>query len=122
VYRNTGKLSTEARFTIGGSLPASAATPTAQDLDQVVMPGGGTFSGTLSQSGQKPQAFSLITEQGMRHPVATPDDVAKLGYSVTTAVPVPANLIQLFRTGPILTSTAAMRPVPATGPHDQQPS
>ncbi|MFI0351761.1 type VII secretion protein EccB [Actinomadura sp. 9N407] len=121
-YRDTGRLATEARFTIGGSLPAPPATPTSAGLDQVVMPGGGTFAGTLSHAGQKPQAFSLITEQGVRHPIATPDDVAKLGYAMNAAVPVPANLIQLFRTGPILASEAAVRPVPATGPHDQPAS
>ncbi|MFF5264780.1 type VII secretion protein EccB [Actinomadura viridis] len=112
VYRDTGKLSTESRFTIGGALPTAPSGGTG--LDQVIMPGGGTFAGTLSSPGQKPQAFSLLTEQGVRYPIATADDVAKLGYSLNSAVPVPANLLQLFRQGPILTSSQAIRPVPAT--------
>ncbi|MFC5752120.1 type VII secretion protein EccB [Actinomadura rugatobispora] len=114
VYRNTGRLSTEVRFTLDAHLPPAPAAPVSTALDQVVLPGGGTFAGTLSQPGQKPQAFSLITEQGVRHPIATSDDATKLGYSVNTAVPIPVNLINLFRPGPILSSAAALRPVPAT--------
>ncbi|MEU5883515.1 type VII secretion protein EccB [Spirillospora sp. NPDC047279] len=106
--------STSARFTVGGSLPAAA--PTSNGLDQVILPGGGTFAGTLTAPGRAPQSFSLLTEQGLRHPVPTPDDATKLGYTQDSAAPIPANLLQLFRPGPALTSTAAARPVPATQP------
>ncbi|MDL4772609.1 type VII secretion protein EccB [Actinomadura xylanilytica] len=112
VYRDTDRLSAEARFTIGGAVPPS--TGGAAGLDEVSLPGGGTFAGTLSGPGQRPQTFSLITDQGLRYPVPTQDEVTKLGYSTSTAVPVPANLLQLFREGPALASAAALRPVPAT--------
>lgn len=111
VYRNAARLSTDARFTIGGSLPAPPQS--AARLDQVILPGGGTFVGTLSGPGQPPQAFALLTAQGMRYPVPTKDDIAKLGYSADQAVPVPANLLGLFDEGPVLASDAARRPVPA---------
>ncbi|WP_131739254.1 type VII secretion protein EccB [Actinomadura roseirufa] len=113
VYRDTAKLSTDARFTIGGTLPTASRTPTTSGLDQVVVPGGGTFAGTLSGPGQPLQTYCLLTDQGMRYPVPTSDDIAKLGYSPERAVPVPANLLQLFTEGPALASDAALRPVPA---------
>ena len=86
---------------------------TSSGLDQVVLPGGGTFAGTLSGPGQPLQTFSLLTDQGLRYPVPTADDIAKLGYGTKDATPIPANLLQLFKEGPTLTSSAAQRPVPA---------
>ncbi|MFI0444439.1 type VII secretion protein EccB [Actinomadura sp. 6N118] len=103
VYNDT---SLNARFTIGGTLP-SPRPP-------IVLPGGATFAGTLTAPNQRPQSFSLITEQGVRYPIPTPEDATKLGYSTSSSVPIPANLLQLFRPGPALTSSAAVRPLPAT--------
>ncbi|MEW2358428.1 type VII secretion protein EccB [Spirillospora sp. NPDC029432] len=113
VYHNTDRLSTDARFTIGGSLPDARSRAT-NGLDQVTLPGGGAFAGTLAVPGQRPQAYSILTDQGVRHPVATREDVARLGYGTTAATPVPANLLNLFRTGPTLSSEAAKWPVPAS--------
>ncbi|MFB4319037.1 type VII secretion protein EccB [Actinomadura sp. 21ATH] len=113
IYHNTTRFSTEARFTVGGSPPGAPPRATG-GLDQVTLPGGGAFTGTLAVPGQRPQAYSILTDQGVRHPVATPEDVAKLGYGPTAAAPVPANLLNLFRTGPTLASEAATWPVPAT--------
>ncbi|WP_433245275.1 type VII secretion protein EccB [Actinomadura nitritigenes] len=112
VYRKASHLSTDARFTIGGSLPAVSGQ-TSSGLDQVVLPGGGTFAGTLSGPGQPLQTFSLLTDQGLRYPIPTAGDIAKLGYGTKDATPIPANLLQLFKEGPTLTSSAAQRPVPA---------
>lgn len=114
VHRDTDKLSTDAAFTIGGTLPT--ATPTPAVLDQVVIPGGGTFAGTLPGPGRSPDSFSLITDQGTRHPIPTSDDMGKLGYTAKQAVPVPTNLLALFEEGPALTALAARRPVPANNP------
>ncbi|MFC0041459.1 type VII secretion protein EccB [Actinomadura rayongensis] len=113
VYRGTDKLSMDARFTVGATLPAMTGNSISAGLDQVVISGGGTFAGTLALPGHRPQAYALITDQGVRYPVATAADVAKLGYSMADAAPVPANLMQLFRDGPVLASDAARRPVPA---------
>ena len=112
VYRDTEKLSTNSRFTIGGFLP-SGHTANPAGPDQIILPGGGAFAGTLAGPGQQPQSFALITEQGVRHPIPTADDATKLGYSTGSAAPVPANLLQLFHLGPALTSNAARRPAPA---------
>ncbi|GAA2590123.1 type VII secretion protein EccB [Actinomadura fulvescens] len=109
VYSDT---SLTARFTIGGTLPPPPATRSS--IDQIVLPGGATFAGTLTAPNQQPQSFSLITEQGVRYPIPTPEDATKLGYTPTKSAQVPANILQLFRQGPALTSTAAVRPVPAT--------
>ncbi|RFU43310.1 type VII secretion protein EccB [Actinomadura logoneensis] len=115
VYRGTNSLSTDARFTVGGALPdqRTVAEAPAAGLDQVFLPGGGTFAGTLTAPGRRPESFALITDQGLRYPVPTADDVAKLGYSTQSAVPVPGNLLQLLREGPTLSSAAAVRPVAA---------
>ncbi|MFI0351771.1 type VII secretion protein EccB [Actinomadura sp. 9N407] len=82
-------------------------------MDQVVLPGGGAFVGVLAGSGLRSQTYSILTDHGIRYPVATQKHVTKLGYSTGAAVPVPANLLALFRTGPALTSEAVLRPVPA---------
>lgn len=123
VYKDAEKLSMDARFTLGGSLPtpgASAVTPAAAPgaggLDQVVLPGGGTLAALLPGQGQKPQTYFLVTDQGVRFPIPTPEDVAKLGYSVEAAVPMPSNLLRLVREGPVLESSAARTPVAAAGP------
>jgi type VII secretion protein EccB len=111
IYRDTARLSTAANFTLGGTVPA--ATRGTADLDQVVMPGGGTFAGTLSGPGQPLQTFAILTDQGIRYPIPTSDDMTKLGYSPKKATPIPANLLRLFREGPALTTASARRPLPA---------
>jgi type VII secretion protein EccB len=123
VYAGTDKLSTDAHLTIGGSLPnphtqAVAAAPSgpAGGLDQVVLRGGGTLAGALTGPGQRPQSYFLITDQNIRYPIPTADDVAKLGYSAGNAVPVPVNLLQLIPQGPALTAQGALTPVPMTSP------
>lgn len=116
VYRDTGKLSTAAQLTIGGTLPevkTSAVTaPSAGPgtLDQVVLPGGGTLAGQLSTPNQPPQTLFLVTDQGIRFPIPKAEEAAKLGYDADEAAPVPANLLQLLPEGPALESRAATSP------------
>lgn len=109
-YRDTDRLSLDARLTIGGSLPAGS-TVSSGGVDQVVMPGGGTLAGLLPGPNIKPQTYFLVTAQGVRFPVPAPEDVAKLGYSASSAVPVPAGLLRLLREGPTLSSAAALKPL-----------
>ncbi|MBT2212986.1 type VII secretion protein EccB [Actinomadura sp. NEAU-AAG7] len=111
IYKDAARLSTEARFTVGGALPAPSVT--SSNLDQVLLPGGGSFVGVLTARGRPPQSFALLTDQGIRYPVPTSEDIAKLGYSPAKATPIPTNLLQLFKKGPTLTGANALRPVPA---------
>jgi type VII secretion protein EccB len=119
VYSGTDQRSLAARLTIGGTLPAltttavaQTATPTsAGPIDQVVLPGGGTLAGTLATSGQSPQAYSVVTDQGFRFPLQSSDEVAKLGYKIADAAPVPANLLRLIPEGPALDPVRARTPV-----------
>ena len=121
VYSDTDSLRSDARLTIGGSLPdphtAAVATPTGGQgaLDQVVLSGGGTLAGVLTGSGLQPQSYFLVTDQGIRFPVPSADAVGRLGYSAAAAVPVPGNLLQLLPEGPVLSPEAALVPVPGGG-------
>jgi hypothetical protein len=79
-----------------------------------MLAGGAAFVGALSAPGRPPESFAIVTDQGMSHPIATADDVKKLGYSTGAAWPLPSNLLRLFREGPILSSGAAVRPIPVS--------
>jgi hypothetical protein len=126
VYSGTDGLRTDARLTIGGSLPdphtAAVGAPTGGQsaLDQVVLSGGGTLAGALTGPGRQPQSYFLVTDQGIRFPVPNADAVAKLGYSAAAAVPVPVNLLQLLPKGPVLSPEAALTPVPPATQNPQQ--
>ncbi|WP_370942288.1 type VII secretion protein EccB [Amycolatopsis sp. cg5] len=76
--------------------------------DRVVIPAGtGVLARQQAVPGAPPGAAFLITELGMRYPVAGPDVMGALGYAETSAVPVPAGLLGLLPAGPLLSADAA---------------
>ncbi|WP_424186981.1 type VII secretion protein EccB [Actinokineospora sp. G85] len=78
--------------------------------DRTAVPtGGGVLARDLPAPGAAPGALHLITENGTRHPVADADALAALGYGEDAAVPVPAALLALLPSGPLLSTQAALQ-------------
>ncbi|MEU3274327.1 type VII secretion protein EccB [Saccharomonospora sp. NPDC006951] len=55
-------------------------------------------------------SLNVVTDDGVRYPVPTDEELSSLGYNPTTAVPMPAALVQRIPTGPTLSSAAAGTP------------
>ncbi|NUP48778.1 MAG: type VII secretion protein EccB [Catenulispora sp.] len=75
----------------------------------LVRPGGGALA--TSTAGGVPQ---LLTAVGLRFPIASKDDLGRLGLT-DAPTSVPAALLNLFPEGPALSAADARTPRPATG-------
>src|SRR5690606_37521200 len=85
VYADTEKGSTKAVLTTGSrvGIPTPATGADAEKVDQVLLPpGSAVLAGTLPGDGQlsSVQQYSIITDQGRRFQLLSPDLVGKLGY------------------------------------------
>jgi type VII secretion protein EccB len=67
-----------------------------------VRPGGGLLARTQPAPGLPGDGLYLVTEDGAKYPVASADAAAALGEPVSSAVAVPADLLALLPTGPVL--------------------
>lgn len=67
-----------------------------------VMPGAGLVARTRPAPGVPGAGVYLVTEAGAKFPVASGKAADALGFSVDTAVLVPADLLALLPTGPVL--------------------
>jgi type VII secretion protein EccB len=71
--------------------------------DQVlVAPGAGLLARTLPAPGTPGEGLYLVTEDGVRFPVASVAAATALGYSTAAMVAVPSDLLALLPTGPVL--------------------
>jgi type VII secretion protein EccB len=78
-------------------------THTARAADWVaVQPGSGLLARTEPAPGIPGAGLYLITEDGAKYPVASADAADALGVPVSAAVAVPADLLALLPTGPVL--------------------
>ncbi|TDV42164.1 type VII secretion protein EccB [Actinophytocola oryzae] len=77
--------------------------------DRVLIPAGG---GVLVREQQSPEAalnaVYLVTETGVKYPLANSDVVQALGYSAQSAVAMPGEMLALLPTGPVLSVEAAL--------------
>jgi type VII secretion protein EccB len=67
-----------------------------------VAPRAGLLARTLPASGAPGRGLYLVTEEGAKFPVGSETAATALGYAVSSAVPVPADLLALLPTGPVL--------------------
>jgi type VII secretion protein EccB len=82
---------------------AGVADGGTEPADRVeVAPGSGMLARAQPVPGAAGAASYLITEDGARYPVADADTATTLGYPPASAVPVPAGLLDLLPTGPVL--------------------
>jgi type VII secretion protein EccB len=90
----------------------SRATEGTVLADRVAVPANsGAVVEALASPAAPSGALSIITDLGIRYPVASHDVLAMLGYSGVTPVRVPAELVSLLPTGPGLDQLAAQQPV-----------
>jgi type VII secretion protein EccB len=88
--------------------PASGAAPRGDPAgnriaDQVeIAPKAGLLARTLPAPGVPGEGIYLVTEDGAKFPVESETAATALGYSVSSAVAVPADLLALLPTGPVL--------------------
>jgi type VII secretion protein EccB len=71
--------------------------------------GGGVLAREQSTPDAAMSAIYLITETGMKYPLANADVVTGLGYAVENAVAVPGELLGLLPAGPLLSAEAALK-------------
>lgn len=69
----------------------------------------GMLAGAVPMTvGQRTPHRYLITELGIKYPIADDDAVAALGYGGVVPTPVPDYVLQALPTGPVLSRTAAV--------------
>ncbi|GIJ67892.1 type VII secretion protein EccB [Virgisporangium ochraceum] len=104
---------------VSGARQLTAGIPTAGALgsgtslaDRVYVPPGKAVLVTAVISGSATAgAPGVITDIGMRYPIATPEVVQALGYPPQRFVPIPASLVNRIPPGPTLDQQAARTPV-----------
>jgi type VII secretion protein EccB len=83
--------------------PSGGGLPGNRIADQVVVaPRAGTLARTLPAPGIPGEGLYLVTEDGVKFPVASVATATALGYTTSAAVAVPTDLLELLPTGPIL--------------------
>ncbi|KFU75366.1 type VII secretion protein EccB [Amycolatopsis lurida] len=76
--------------------------------DRVAIPaGGGALARALPTPGAQGGATYLVTEVGKKYPMSNAEVITALGYTASMATPVPAQLLNLLPTGPVLSVNAA---------------
>jgi type VII secretion protein EccB len=81
----------------------SPGSTVSQVADQVrIAPRAGLLARTLPVPGMPGAGIYLVTEDGSKFPVANDAAASALGFKVSAAVPVPADLLALIPTGPVL--------------------
>ena len=87
----------------GSTVDGPALDRDARVADQVaVRPGGGLLARTQPAPGLPGAGLYLVTEDGAKYPVASAGAADSLGVPVSSAVGVPADLLALLPTGPVL--------------------
>ncbi|SEF27720.1 type VII secretion protein EccB [Amycolatopsis pretoriensis] len=92
------------------SVPA-AAHRAGETADRVGVPAGaGVLAKELLAPGAVPGTLYLVTEVGIRFPLADAGVAGSLGYPASSAVLVPRELLDLLPTGPVLSASGAVQP------------
>ncbi|RJL30160.1 type VII secretion protein EccB [Bailinhaonella thermotolerans] len=117
VYADTARGSTRAVLSVGGVIPAGPAVRPGTGpgrFDQVVLPpGGAILAGLLPGEGRLDavRSYWIVTDQGQRFALTSPDLIEKLGYQAKDVAPMPGNLLQMIPEGPALDPARAALPV-----------
>ncbi|GLW05001.1 type VII secretion protein EccB [Microtetraspora sp. NBRC 13810] len=119
VYADTAKGSMRARLTVGSTMtiPEPKAGGDPEHFDQVVFPpGGAAMAGLLPAEGQVGSIsnYYLVSEQGRRYALPSPDILGKLGYDTSQVAPLPPNILRLIPEGPALDPAVARSPLQVT--------
>ncbi|GLY74848.1 type VII secretion protein EccB [Actinoallomurus iriomotensis] len=99
----TSVVTTPATQVTASTAVAGTAPADARAADRVqVAPKAGLLARTLPAPGVPGEGLYLVTEDGAKFPVADDAAATALGYSTSAAVAVPADLLALLPTGPVL--------------------
>ena len=105
--------STAAAVLLDGSVGSGTAPPAGARVDRVVLPAGGVaLVGMVAVPGAPAGTLSVVTDQGVRYPVADRAALTALGYGEARPVPVPAAVLALLPVGRTLDRAAAAAPAP----------
>ncbi|MGH3380358.1 MAG: type VII secretion protein EccB [Actinoallomurus sp.] len=116
-----------AQVTVAAQLPAPPDSAIGGDnsVDQLIFPpGGAALAGVLPSTGKAGavSTFYLVTE-GRKFALQSKDVAQKLGYSADTDMSrVPAGVVELIPTGPVLDPSVAARQVTQAGQPSTQPT
>lgn len=91
------------------AVPLSGPASTRANADEAVV---AAASGVLARNDTSPGTVYLITESGVKYPVADDESLQALGYTTGAAVPVSGELLALLPTGPVLSTAAAQATQP----------
>jgi type VII secretion protein EccB len=85
--------------------------PTGGPLADVVSiePGSGALVRAETSPGSTSGTTFLVTDLGLKYPIADSTVLASLGYSGVVPLPVPVAFVDLMRTGPVLSASAAQQ-------------
>jgi type VII secretion protein EccB len=94
----------------GGRSVAARGTRDARTADQVyVPPSAGSLVRERQSAGAATGTVYLLTDQGLRYPIANGEAVKALGYDGVTPAAVASSTLALFPVGPALDITAAQK-------------
>lgn len=97
-----------------GNRPVQQTGEKATLADRVVVsPGGGAVVAAVMSAESPVGALSIVTDLGVRHPLASPEVLGYLGYGEGSIVRMPSSLVTLLPVGPALSPEAAGAPVAA---------
>jgi type VII secretion protein EccB len=97
----TAGVETAGALPVGTSLADRVYVPPGKAALVMAVPSGSASAG----------APGIVTDIGMRYPIATPDVIAALGYPPSRFVSMPASLVNRIPPGPTLDQEAARTPV-----------
>jgi len=84
--------------------------------DRVIVNGGtGALIRAVPAPGVTTGTIYLITDQGIRYPIASTVELEALGYGTVSPVPIPTDLLDVLFIGPALSAEAATHPLNPAG-------
>lgn len=101
------------KLTYGENLPVqSTVDEDGRVAELAQVPGGaGALVAEQTAPGASSGAVYLVADSGLKYPLAGAEAVQALGYGAVSRQPVPASVLALFRTGPVLDRARAQEVV-----------
>jgi type VII secretion protein EccB len=109
---NVAVVTGNAAVTGGVPTAGSLSTGTALANRVNVAPGRAVLVRAMSSPTATAGAYNLVTDLGVRYPVADLQALAALGYTTDRAVDMPSSLVNRIPPGPTLDQSSALLPVP----------
>ncbi|MQA84693.1 MAG: type VII secretion protein EccB [Streptosporangiales bacterium] len=99
--------------------PPGSVAPTANNF--FVEPGQGAVVGAVPHPNVRTNAFFLITDRGLKFPIANDDSLEALGYGDSDIARLPTGFLEMLPTGPTLSRQAASQMATGSSSPEQAP-